>query len=213
MKIHEVAIKLGLTKKSIRYYEEEGLLNPNRESANKYRTYSKEDVDTLRLIKFLRELNIPINDIKKLFANELTLTDCMQDQIKKLENIENNTLKIKNMCQEIIKNKESITNLDIAKYSEIVGKLKKNGFTLQKEIHSDFKEILSVVLTSIICIIFFGFFIVLFTMLYIYEDDMPILIYLFLVIMFALPILGVIYNLIARIKEIRGGEEYEARKY
>ena len=66
MKINEVEQAIGITKKNIRFYEEQGLLKPSRNSANGYRDYSKEDVDTLCQIKLLRKLGIPIEEIKKL---------------------------------------------------------------------------------------------------------------------------------------------------
>ena len=98
MKINEVASIVGLTHKSIRYYESEGLFRPKRND-NQYREYDQDDIKKLRLIKFLRELNIPIADIKKMQNKELKLTVAMKEQIKKLEEAEKNFLTIKNMCK------------------------------------------------------------------------------------------------------------------
>ena len=64
MKIHEVEALVGVTKKNIRFYEQEGLLNPSR-SNNGYRDYSPEDVKTLQQIKLLRKLDIPLEEIKR----------------------------------------------------------------------------------------------------------------------------------------------------
>ena len=72
MKINEVEQSIGITKKNIRFYEQEGLLNPSR-GANGYREYSEEDVTTLQQIKLLRRLDIPIEEIKKLQTGTLTL--------------------------------------------------------------------------------------------------------------------------------------------
>lgn len=85
MQIHEVESKTRLTKKSIRYYEEEGLIRPKRNKINDYREYDENDLKTLKLIKFLRELNVPINDILKLKNQELSLEDCMLERIKRLK--------------------------------------------------------------------------------------------------------------------------------
>ena len=90
MQIHEIESKTRLTKKSIRYYEEEGLISPKRNALNDYREYDENDLNTLKLIKFLRELNIPINDIKKLHNNTLTLEECMNDRIKKIDEEQKN---------------------------------------------------------------------------------------------------------------------------
>ena len=51
MKINEVEQAIGITKKNIRFYEQEGLLNPSRNLSNGYRDYSEEDLETLRQIK------------------------------------------------------------------------------------------------------------------------------------------------------------------
>ena len=65
MKINEVEQAIGITKKNIRFYEDEGLLTPSR-SANGYRDYSEADLATLRQIKLFRKLDIPIEEIKQL---------------------------------------------------------------------------------------------------------------------------------------------------
>src|SRR3954468_22715094 len=54
MRIQEVAAEVGLTTRSIRYYEEMGLLAPAR-SDGAYRLYELEDVERLRFIKGLRD--------------------------------------------------------------------------------------------------------------------------------------------------------------
>ena len=56
MKINEVEAAVGVTKKNIRFYEEEGLISPRREPGNGYRSYSEADVERLRRIKLLRKL-------------------------------------------------------------------------------------------------------------------------------------------------------------
>ena len=48
MKINEVEQQVNITKKNIRFYEQQGLLNPRRNTENGYRDYSKEDVDELK---------------------------------------------------------------------------------------------------------------------------------------------------------------------
>ena len=60
MKINEVEAAVGVTKKNIRFYEEEGLISPRREPGNGYRSYSEADVERLRRIKLLRKLDVPL---------------------------------------------------------------------------------------------------------------------------------------------------------
>ena len=55
LRINEVAAELGLTTRSIRYYEEMGLLAPAARSDGDYRLYDPSDIDRLRFIKRLRD--------------------------------------------------------------------------------------------------------------------------------------------------------------
>lgn len=214
MQIHEVETKVGLTKKSIRYYEEEGLLNPKRNSLNDYRDYTEEDINTLKLIKFLRNLNVSVNDIKKLKNKELSLEDCMKDRISKIDYEEHNLEKIKNMCLEIIMSKDSFENIDITKYSLAMNILNKEGFTMRDVSKKHMHKILGAVLSSISFSAIFIFLICIISYFNFTENEgMPFLVYLFVIFILGFPVLGIIVNLLKRIKEIRGGEEDEASKY
>ena len=51
MKINEVEQQAGITKRNIRFYEQQGLLSPKRNGENGYRDYSEEDVAELKKIK------------------------------------------------------------------------------------------------------------------------------------------------------------------
>jgi DNA-binding transcriptional MerR regulator len=55
LRIQEVAATLGLTTRTIRYYEELGLLEPAGRSGGDYRQYDADDVERLRFIKGLRD--------------------------------------------------------------------------------------------------------------------------------------------------------------
>jgi DNA-binding transcriptional MerR regulator len=70
MKIQEVAAEVGLTTRSIRYYEEMGLLAPAR-SGGDYRLYESEDVERLRFIKGLRDdAGFSLAEIGQLLEDE-----------------------------------------------------------------------------------------------------------------------------------------------
>ena len=69
MTINESAKELNITKRAIKYYEEQGLLKVAKDS-NGYRNYTKQDVETLRMISIYRKLGISISDIKKLLEKE-----------------------------------------------------------------------------------------------------------------------------------------------
>ena len=86
MKTSEVEKQLGLTKYTLIYYEKEGLITPVR-NENGYRNYSKSDLQTLQLIKFLRNIDISIDDIKAILADELSFSDCLKIRKLNLDNV------------------------------------------------------------------------------------------------------------------------------
>lgn len=78
MQMKEVEKRTGLPAQSIRYYEREGLILPARNQENRYRDYSTEDVEKLETIAFCRKLGVPINDIRRLFRRETSLSQCVE---------------------------------------------------------------------------------------------------------------------------------------
>lgn len=62
-KIHEIAKLFHLHPDTLRYYEEKGLLHPVR-GENGYRMYTIQDVCTLNVVRSLRELDMPSEDIR-----------------------------------------------------------------------------------------------------------------------------------------------------
>lgn len=214
MFINEVEQIVGLSKKSIRYYEENGLLKPKRDRVNDYRIYSEEDIKKLRIIKFLRELNVPIRELKLLNDNKITLKECMDDRINKIIEEEKNYQKIKDMCLEISKSNVSYHDINIDKYFKEMNILNKRGFTMRDVSTNKFKKIKGAILSSFVFCLFFIFIMSIITYFQITETDkMPWILYWFILFLLIGPVIGIIYNLIIRIKEINGGEEDEASKY
>ena len=96
MKTHELEKELGISKHTIFYYEKEGIVTPQRDD-NGYRSYSQEDLQKLIMVKFLRNLNISIDDVKAILNNELDFKECLkinqihlEEQIKSLEEVQEN---------------------------------------------------------------------------------------------------------------------------
>lgn len=77
MKTKDLEIELGLSKHTIRYYEQEGFIHPQRDD-NGYRNYSDQDLQVLKLVKFLRNLNIPIDDVKAIVEGKLNFQECLK---------------------------------------------------------------------------------------------------------------------------------------
>jgi len=71
LRIQAVADQVGLTPRSIRYYEEIGLMKPAARSDGDYRLYDADDVARLRFIKALRdETGFSLAEIGQLLEDE-----------------------------------------------------------------------------------------------------------------------------------------------
>jgi DNA-binding transcriptional MerR regulator len=72
MKISDVAKQLGLNPKTIRFYEDQGLIAPKRVdseswfSAGKNRVFGQEDLSRLDFVKKARELDFSIKEIQSV---------------------------------------------------------------------------------------------------------------------------------------------------
>jgi DNA-binding transcriptional MerR regulator len=71
LRIQQVAAEIGLTTRSIRYYEELGLLKPAGRSEGSYRLYDADDLERLRFIKGLRDdAGFSLAEIGQLLEDE-----------------------------------------------------------------------------------------------------------------------------------------------
>jgi Cu(I)-responsive transcriptional regulator len=68
MRIGEAAQRSGVRAKTIRYYENSGLIDSAVRGDNGYRDYSDNDVEILRFIHRARRLGFAIKDVARLLA-------------------------------------------------------------------------------------------------------------------------------------------------
>jgi DNA-binding transcriptional MerR regulator len=69
--IEQVSARTGLTKRTLRYYEEVGLVLPTGRTEGNYRRYSEDDIQRLERIKKLRDLlGFSLADIRELLYAE-----------------------------------------------------------------------------------------------------------------------------------------------
>lgn len=68
MKMKEVAEQLNVSPRTIPFYEEKGLIAPEKEAGNQYRIFSELEVERVRTVLALREIGMSIQEIKKAFA-------------------------------------------------------------------------------------------------------------------------------------------------
>ena len=84
LSINQVEQLTGVSKRNIRFYESEGLLKPERDDANGYRKYGEDDVRCIQMIKMFRMLDMPLEEIKAIFENEMTLEQAVVRQQERL---------------------------------------------------------------------------------------------------------------------------------
>jgi DNA-binding transcriptional MerR regulator len=72
LRIQEVSAETGLTTRTIRYYEELGLLKPAARSEGSYRLFDPDDLERLRFIKGLRDdAGFSLAEIGQLLEDDL----------------------------------------------------------------------------------------------------------------------------------------------
>ena len=214
MKIYQVEELVGITKKNIRFYEDKGLLNPDRNPENDYREYSLADVHILEKIKLLRKLNVPIEEIKLLQNGKLSISQCMIQQIERFENEEKNAQIMKEFCERLKNETEDVNSLDASKYLMEMDKMEKQGTKFTDIENQDINRkkktgaIVGAAIFITLILLVFGSLIHL-----IVTQSIPILPVLIPGIIFIGMLVGTLVMLFQRIKEIDSNEEFEARKY
>lgn len=69
VQIGQLAKQLGITTRTIRYYEEIGLMGPSERLGGGTRTYSRDDILRLKFILKLKELGISLKEMQELAEN------------------------------------------------------------------------------------------------------------------------------------------------
>jgi DNA-binding transcriptional MerR regulator len=64
--IGEAATMVGLSLRTIRHYEEVGLVPPSGRSAGGFRLYTDRDVDRLRLVKHMKPLEFTLEEMRDI---------------------------------------------------------------------------------------------------------------------------------------------------
>jgi len=70
----KISVLSGVSRRTLRYYDDIGLLKPKRSVKNNYRVYTQRDLLLLQQILFYKELEFSIEDIKQiLYSKNLNL--------------------------------------------------------------------------------------------------------------------------------------------
>lgn len=100
MTIKEMEARTGMSRANICYYEQEGLIAPQRDS-NGYRNYQESDVQALERILLMRRLGVSLEDIRALQAGSLSLWTAMERQAAKLSQAQQEAAAAQALCRSI----------------------------------------------------------------------------------------------------------------
>lgn len=115
MTILDAERETGLERSAIRFYEREGLISPRREK-NGYRDYSEEDVTVLKRVKLLRELEMPLEDIRALAAGRRELPQALAEHIRRLEERKARAESSQQVCRDMARERAQFATLDAQRY-------------------------------------------------------------------------------------------------
>ena len=217
MKINEVEAAVGVTKKNIRFYEEEGLITPSREPGNGYRSYSQADVERLRRIKLLRKLDVPLAEILEMLEGQKTLAEGMAQQLERLSTRRKDLDEAIGFCTVLEKASGNLEELDVEQTLARLAAREEQGVTFVNIERTDRKgeRIRGACIGAALFVALMAFVIA--TMVWAFYSDpqeappLPLLI-----VLFGIPvgcIVGTLKVLLERIEEIGKGEEDAYRNY
>lgn len=213
MKIKQVEELVGITSKNIRFYENQGLLTPER-AENGYREYHEQNIEALKKIKLLRKLGISVEEIRAVLNHSRSLEDCLEKHLTVLEKERENLSNMQRLSDAILQKRDSIDNLNTNEWLDEMEKLEKEGvdFVDVSKIDIHMKKKMGAVIGGAVMIVLMlamiGFFLWANS-----QETLPVGV---LIVFVGIPVIVIICIIVAlrsRIKEIEGGEEDEAAKY
>ncbi|NLM04922.1 MAG: MerR family transcriptional regulator [Clostridiales bacterium] len=142
-RVKELADMAGVSTRTLRYYDEIGILKPVRKNPSGYRIYGPEEVDRLQQILFYRELGVDLKRIKDILCSpDFDEIKVLKEHLEKLlEMRENLDLLIKNVNKTILSKERKIKMNDSEKFEGFKKKLiEDNEKKYGKEIREKYGE-------------------------------------------------------------------------
>lgn len=106
MNISEVAKRTGLTPKTIRFYEEKGLMTPPQREDNGYRRYARQHLNELTLLRHARQVGFTLDECRELvnLFNDPTRhsADVKARTLQKVADIERHIAELAAMRQHLL---------------------------------------------------------------------------------------------------------------
>lgn len=113
MNSKQAAEQSGVSSRNIRYYEQAGLLCPARDPENDYRIYTDADVRTLKLIRILRTLDMPLEEIRAVLDGSTPLPEAAARQQARLEEQQAKLAAAAAFCGELAAGTSTAAALDV----------------------------------------------------------------------------------------------------
>ncbi|WP_432409188.1 MerR family transcriptional regulator [Wukongibacter sp. M2B1] len=123
--VQKLAQMAGVTSRTLRYYDEIGILKPARINSSGYRIYGQNEVDRLQQILFYRELGVNLESTKNIITSPTfdELEALREHREKLLEKREQLELLIDNVDKTIVSKERSIIMSDKEKFEGFKNKL------------------------------------------------------------------------------------------
>ena len=118
VKIRDLSVQYGISARTLRYYEDMGLIQSTRSENYAYRLYDEAAVQRLEQILILRKLNISIKDIQRIFSAEGSEV-VLEVLRKKADSIEEEVLLLQELKEIILEFIRQIKQSDFGQESHI----------------------------------------------------------------------------------------------
>lgn len=141
--VKKLAKLSGVSSRTLRYYDEIGLLKPARINSNGYRIYGQKEVDLLQQILFYRELDFDLESIKQIVTNpNFNQKEALMSHYERLKAKRNRLEKIMNTLEKTMKSLEGGKQMnDQEKFEGLKDKLiEENERRFGKEIREKYGE-------------------------------------------------------------------------
>ncbi len=117
--IKELADLAKVSTRTLRFYDQRGLLKPAKIGNNGYRYYDKDNFIRLQQILFFREMDLPLKEINSILQNPTFNTiDALRTHRRSLENKIKRLAKLMNTIDTTIANLQGETNMENKDYFE-----------------------------------------------------------------------------------------------
>lgn len=126
MTIKEVEEQLGLPRATIRFYERENLLAPQR-SGNTYREYSEDDIAVLKKIIIFRKLGFSVSEIRDFLEENVPLQELLEKNILELQEKMNELNGAIKICKKMQNRQEDFDTFNENFYWEEIKEQEQDG--------------------------------------------------------------------------------------